>query len=76
MSRHSPSLRRAIGAIVFILSAVLMIIRVDWWWWGHKVDPLVFGWLSYPMIYQIFIWLAGWGLVAVAVRYLWIDPGE
>lgn len=48
------------------ISAALMIFRVDWWWWGTKIEPLMFGWLSVPMLYQLFIWLAGWALV------LWI----
>jgi hypothetical protein len=40
-----------------------MVIRVDWWWWGSKIDPLVAGWLTIPMIYQIGIWIAGIGLI-------------
>ena len=45
---------------VYLLAAVLMIIRVDIWWWGREM-PLVFlGWLSVPMLYQFGIWLAGW----------------
>ncbi|MCL6639017.1 MAG: hypothetical protein K6T80_04950 [Firmicutes bacterium] len=73
MGNGNTSSRRAISVFVFVAAAVLMIIRVDWWWWGKKIEPLVFGWLSYPMLYQLFIWLAGWGLLAITVKYLWSD---
>ncbi len=76
MMGPDTSRRKTIGVFVFIMAAVLMIVRVDWWWWGKKIEPLIFGWLSYPMLYQALIWLAGWGLVAITVKYLWIDPGE
>lgn len=68
--------RGAISAIVFIVAAILMVIRVDWWWWGDKVEPLVFGWLSYPVLYQLVIWAAGYALVIIVARYLWADPKE
>lgn len=76
MSNTNSPNRGAIGAFVFIMAVTLMIIRVDWWWWGKKVEPLVFGWLSYPMLYQLAVWLVGWGLVAIAVKYLWADPED
>lgn len=50
-------------AVIYVLAAVLMVIRVDWWWWGIKIQPLIFGWMSVPMIYQLGIWLAGTALV-------------
>ncbi|RLB05174.1 MAG: hypothetical protein DRG83_03075 [Deltaproteobacteria bacterium] len=62
--------------IVYVLAAILMVIRVDWWWWGHKIYPLVFGWLSIPMIYQILVWLAGWLLVAYVVYKVWPRENE
>ncbi len=49
--------------IIYLLCVVLMVIRVDWWWWGSKIDPLIFGWLTIPMLYQIGIWLAGTVLI-------------
>jgi hypothetical protein len=57
-----------------VTAIILMFIRVDLWWWGEKVDPLVFGWLSYPMLYQFGIWLVGYGLVYIACKYLWDEP--
>lgn len=66
----------AISAFVFVSAAILMIIRVDWWWWGKKVEPLVFGWLSYPVLYQLAIWAAGYVLVIIVAKYLWVDPQE
>lgn len=72
----NPGQRRSLSIFVFVMAAVLMIIRVDWWWWGKKIEPLVFGWLSYPMLYQLAIWLIGWGLVYVTIKYLWTDPSD
>ncbi len=54
---------RSTLTIIYCLSVLLMVVRIDWWWWGTKIDPLIFGWLTIPMLYQIGIWLAGIALV-------------
>ncbi len=63
MTQENVRSFRATLTIIYILSVVLMVIRVDWWWWGTKIHPLIGGWLSVPMLYQVGIWLAGTGLV-------------
>lgn len=57
--------------MVYVIAGVLMVIRVDWWWWGWKIEPLLGGWFSLPMLYQLCIWGAGWALVAYTVFCLW-----
>jgi hypothetical protein len=63
MTQEMAKSFRATLTSIYILSVVLMVIRVDWWWWGTKIDPLIGGWLSLPMLYQFGIWLAGTSLV-------------
>lgn len=63
MAQEKAKSFRATLTIIYILSVVLMVIRVDWWWWGTKINPLIGGWLSLPMLYQMGIWLIGTGLV-------------
>jgi len=63
--------------IVYLCAAILLIIRVDLWWWGKKIYPLILDWITVPMIYQFFIWLAGFALVAYVCFALWDkDPDE
>ncbi|MCX7966215.1 MAG: hypothetical protein N2596_06285 [Syntrophorhabdaceae bacterium] len=57
--------------LVYLFAAVLLIIRVDLWWWGKKIYPILFGWITIPMIYQFLIWLAGFGLVLYICFSLW-----
>lgn len=57
--------------VIYFLAGVLLIIRADWWWWGEKIYPLIGGWLSIPMIYQLLIWLCGYILVILTVYKLW-----
>ncbi len=73
MSKISPQARKRLELLVYLVAIVLMIIRVDWWWWGWKIEPFVFGWLTLPMFYQVGIWLVGWLLVYLVVRYIWIE---
>ncbi|MCX8110530.1 MAG: hypothetical protein N3D15_04710 [Syntrophorhabdaceae bacterium] len=71
MSKHWKEI------LVYICAAILLIIRVDLWWWGKKIYPLVFGWITIPMIYQFLIWIAGFGLVSYICYSLWDkDPDE
>lgn len=60
-------------ALVFSAAALLMIVRVDFWWWGDPSPALVFGWLTVPMLYQLGIWLGGWALVLYTASHLWRD---
>jgi len=63
--------------IIYSLAAILMLVRVDLWWWGSKINPLVFGWITIPMIYQFLIWFAGCVLVYYMCFALWDkDPDE
>ncbi len=61
--------------IVCLLAALLMFIRVDVWWWGKDMPPVLFGSLSWPMLYQLLLWLAGWALTVYAVDTLGLDEG-
>jgi hypothetical protein len=62
--------------IVYFIAAVLIVIRADFWWWGKDFKPLLFNWLTWPEIYQLLIWLAGYALVAYTVFYIWTDGDE
>jgi len=68
--------RSTLNFFMYLIAVILMVIRVDWWWYGKKVGPFVFGWLSYPMLYQLGIWLAGWIVVIITCKYLWADGEE
>ena len=63
--------RRKKELIVYVLAAVLMFVRVDFWWWGKEM-PL-YGWFTLPMLYQFGIWLAGWVLVMYTANRIWSD---
>lgn len=76
MDESKSRRKRSILITIFILSIILMIIRVDWWWWGAKIHPLLFGWLSVPMLYQLFIWLAGTALVFWLCIGVWKNANE
>ena len=58
---------------VFGAAVLLMIFRVDIWWWGDAARPVLFGWLTVPMLYQLAIWGCGWLLVVYATDHLWSD---
>jgi hypothetical protein len=60
----------------FVISAavLLMILRVDLWWWGDVSRPVFLGWLTVPMVYQLGIWAAGWLLVLYTTDHLWSGP--
>ncbi|MEW6275066.1 MAG: hypothetical protein AB1556_08135 [Bacillota bacterium] len=73
MSQLTPEKRRFWELAVYLVAFILMIVRVDWWWWGWKIEPYVFGWLTLPMLYQVGIWLIGWLLIYFVVKYLWIE---
>ncbi|HOV90414.1 MAG TPA: hypothetical protein PKW07_06835 [Syntrophorhabdaceae bacterium] len=63
--------------IIYIIAAILLIVRVDFWWWGKKIYPFILGWITVPMIYQFLIWVAGFGLVSYICFSLWgKDPDE
>lgn len=62
--------------MVYLCAAILLIIRVDIWWWGKKIYPLILGWITIPMIYQFLIWVAGFVLVSYVCFVLWKDPDE
>jgi len=57
--------------IIYVAAAILMLIRADFWWWGKDFKPLLFSWLSWPEIYQLLIWLAGYALVVLIVFGVW-----
>jgi hypothetical protein len=58
---------------VFGAATILMIVRVDFWWWGEATRPVLLGWLTAPMLYQLGIWAAGWMLVLYASRGSWSE---
>lgn len=61
-------------ALVVAAAALLMILRVDLWWWGEATPPVILGWLTVPMLYQLGIWFCGWLLVLYTANHLWSDP--
>jgi hypothetical protein len=62
----NPRVAGVVGAAV-----ALMILRVDFWWWNQVMPPVLFGWLSVPMLYQFGILLCGWALAVYAAGHLW-----
>lgn len=56
---------------VVAAAVALMILRVDFWWWNQVMPPVLFGWLSVPMLYQFGILLCGWALAVYAAGHLW-----
>jgi hypothetical protein len=60
-------------AAVLVAAAALMILRVDFWWWNELKSPVLLGWLSVPMLYQLGILLCGWALAVYAAGHLWKD---
>ncbi len=65
--------RRSRERLVYVLAVILMIIRVDIWWWGKEMPLVLFGWINVPMLYQFGIWVAGFSLVLYTVKYIWVD---
>ncbi|MFH0975945.1 MAG: hypothetical protein V1874_09205 [Spirochaetota bacterium] len=63
--------RKGIEAFVYVVAAILCVIRIDFWWWGTKIYPIYAGWITVPMIYQFFIWLAGTALVYIICFTVW-----
>jgi len=68
----TPRTRRQ-AWIVGLLALLLMIVRVDFWWWGKDMPPILFGAVNLPMIYQFVLWGAGWALTVYAVDTLRLD---
>ena len=63
----SGSIRARVWTIALI-AAALMILRVDFWWWGVAMPPVLFDAVNLPMLYQFAIWVAGWALVVYTVN--------
>lgn len=62
----SPIRRQAWTIAVLVL--LLMIVRVDFWWWGEDMPPVLFGVFNLPMIYHLLIFVAGWALVVATTN--------
>ena len=63
----AADMRRRAWTIV-LLAALLMVLRVDFWWWDVPMPPILFGAINLPMLYQFGIWVAGWALVIYTVN--------
>ena len=68
-----PQKRRKRELVIYSLAIILMIIRVDLWWWGEEMPMVLFGWLNLPMLYQFAMWVVGYLLVLYTVKYIWVD---
>ncbi len=68
-----PRRRRKRELVIYSLAIILMIIRVDLWWWGEEMPMVLFGWLNLPMLYQFAMWVVGYLLVLYTVKYIWVD---
>ena len=69
----NPQKRRKRELVIYSLAIILMIIRVDLWWWGEEMPMVLFGWLNLPMLYQFGMWVVGYLLVLYTVKYIWVD---
>ena len=65
--------KKALLSLVYVLAIVLLFIRVDFWWWGTKIHPIIAGWITLPMLYQLGIWAAGVVLVYTICFNIWTD---
>ena len=65
--------RRKKELVAYVLAAILMIVRVDFWWWEAEMPMILFGWINAPMLYQFGIWTAGFILVVYVANYFWTD---
>jgi hypothetical protein len=65
--------KKTILTVVYILATILLFVRVDLWWWGTKIQPIIAGWITLPMLYQLGIWLAGSILLYVLCYAVWTD---
>lgn len=64
---------KSILTIVYIVAIVLLFLRIDFWWWGTKIHPIIAGWITVPMLYQIGIWAVGVALVYLVCFTVWKD---
>ena len=64
---------RARAWLIAGLALLLMILRIDFWWWGVAMPPVVLGAFNLPMLYQLALFLAGWALVLYTVS---VSTGE
>jgi hypothetical protein len=58
----ADSLRRR-AWIIGTLIMLVMTLRVDFWWWGREMPPVLLGVFNLPMLYQFALWAIGWALV-------------
>ena len=65
--------KKALLSLVYVLAIVLLFVRVDFWWWGTKIHPIIAGWITLPMLYQLGIWAAGVVLVYTVCFGIWTD---
>ncbi|MBN1308942.1 MAG: hypothetical protein JXA18_13550 [Chitinispirillaceae bacterium] len=64
---------KALLTFVYVLAVVLLFIRIDLWWWGTKIHPIIAGWITLPMLYQLGIWAAGVALIFIVCFAVWKD---
>lgn len=65
--------KKTLLTLVYVLAVVLLFIRIDLWWWGTKIHPIIAGWITLPMLYQLGIWAAGVTLVFIVCFAIWKD---
>ena len=63
--------KKTILTIVYILAILLLFVRIDLWWWGTKIHPIMAGWITLPMLYQLGVWVAGVILVYIVCLCVW-----
>ena len=68
--------KKTLLTLVYILAVVLLFLRVDFWWWGTKIEPIFAGWITLPMLYQLGIWIAGVVLVYIVCLVVWKDEPQ
>ena len=59
--------------LVYGLIVLLAILHQDFWWW-HRIDPLLLGFIPIGLAYHAGISIAAAVLWALAVKYCW-PPG-
>ncbi len=57
--------------MVYVIAVLLMIFRVDIWWWGEDMPMILFGWINLPMLYQFGVWACGYALVIYVALKIW-----
>lgn len=56
--------------VVVLFAGLLVVLHQDFWWW-HRVEPLLLGYIPIGLAWHVGISLMAAVLAAMIVRYCW-----